>query len=341
MHAADIARRPGHQMAAVVGNGDGSLPLQRLPALQHLLAIAIEPQGLHQVHHPAAVAGAAVARRLVVAQQRQGEARQLLRPQPQPQGDRQLVALGREEAAHHHGETELVAVEGRQEGQVVVQQEAVGGPADGDVELAGQVARPPLAEQALLDGLHQRAGVEEFLRIEAGQGVGGDVAGVVVARLVAGEPHGCDLREQRGHVLQQQAAQLQVLAGGDVGAAVLAAAIHRLGQHRKLIGPNHPAGQPQPHHEAARGHRTEEDPQPLEVDREGGFVELVPAGGGELGQAGLEIQAAQLGLGALHFAEGSGSGIAGGAGGRRNGPVRTGGHGESENGAARETRQNS
>ena len=238
-----------------------------------------------------------------MAQQRQAEQRQLLGAQPQAQGKGQLIALRREEAPHHHREAELALAMGGQEGQVVVQQEAVGGTPHRHVELARQVARAILGQQPRLDRLHQGPGVDQLLGIETRQGIAGDVARVVVARLAAGEPHRLHRRQQGGHVLQQQPAQLDVLTGGDVGRAVIAAAIDRIGQHLQLIGRDHAVGQPQAHHEAAGGHGAEEDAQPLQTNREGGFIKALPALSGQIRQAGGQLQAAELGLGLLDLAQ--------------------------------------
>ena len=73
-----------------------------------------------------------------------------------------------------------------QKGQVVVEQEAVGGSAHGHIELAGQVAGALRSQQPGLDRGHQGPGVDHFLRIDTSQGIAGDVAGIVVAGLAAG-----------------------------------------------------------------------------------------------------------------------------------------------------------
>ena len=309
LHAQAGAGRAVHQVGAIVRQHQLSDPPRILQsqqlgeAVEHGLAVALQPQGFHQVHHSASVACLPVAVVLEVAQHRQGERRQLLPPQPQPQGDRQLVALGREKAAHHHGEPQLPPAQGRQKSQVVVEQEAVGRTAHGHVELARQVAGAVRRQQPVLDRGHQRARVDDLLRIDTRQRVAGDVARVVVTRLTAGEPHRGHLRQQARHVLQQQAPQLEVLPGGDVGAALVAAAIHGLRQHVELLRRDHPVGEAQAHHEPARRHGPEEDPQPLQADGEGGFIEGLPASPGQLLQARFQIQAAALGLGLFDLAQ--------------------------------------
>ena len=241
-----------------------------------------------------------------MAQGGEAEQRQLIGAQPETQGNRQLVALGGEEAAHHHAEAELTAVGGRQERQIVVQQKAVGSSAHGDVELAGQVAGRISRQQALLNRLHQGAGIHDLLGIDPRQGVAGDVAGVVVPGLAAGEPHRLHGLHQGCHVFQQQAAQLQVLAGGDIGRAVLTAAIHRIRQHLQLVSVDHAIGQAQPHHEAPRRHRPEEDAQPLEPNRERGLIQVVPTLSRKLTQPRRQFQAAQFSLGLLNLAQSGG-----------------------------------
>ena len=303
VHPQAIAGGALHQMAAVMGERQGRLGGEAGVAGQHRLSIGLQAQGLDQIHQAALGADGPVALLLEVAQQRQGEQGQLLTGEPEAQGDGQLIALGGEEAAHHHGETQLAVVVGGQEGQIVMQQEAVGGTADGHVELAGQIAGAIGRQQAVLNCLHQGAGVEEFLRIDAGQGICGDVAGVVVAGLAAGETHPLQAGEQRCHVFQQQTAQLDVLTGGEVGAALVATAIDAVGQQLQLLRLDHAAGQPQPHHEATRGDRAKEDPQPLEMDGEGRLIQALPAVSGQLGQARSQIQTAELGLGLLNLAQ--------------------------------------
>ena len=119
----------------------------------------------------------------------------------------------------------------RQEGQVVVQQEAIWCAPHGHVELARQVAGTGRPQQPRLNRLHQGAGVDDLLRVNARQRVAGDVARVVVTRLEASQTPSLQGLQKGRHVLQQQASQLQVLAGGDVGTALIATTIDRLSQH--------------------------------------------------------------------------------------------------------------
>ena len=198
---------------------------------------------------------------------------------------------------------------GRQEGQVVVEEKAVGSAADGHVELAGQVARAGRTQQGRLDGIHQGPGVDDLLGVDAGQGIAGDVARVVVARLAAGEANALQRRHQGRHVFEQQAPQLDVLAGGEVGTAVLAAAVDHISQHRQLLGADHAIGQAQPHHEAPRRHRAEEDAQPLQPDREGGLVQGFPALAAQLLQSGRQLEAAEIGFGLLNLGQGRLAGL--------------------------------
>ena len=191
----------------------------------------------------------------------------------------------------------------RQKGQVVVQQETIWSSAHGHIELARQIAGTIGCQQPRLDGRHQGAGIDDLLRIDPSQGIAGDVARVVVTRLATGEPHPLEHLHERCHVLQQEPPQLEVLAGGDVGAAVLAAAIDRLGQQLQLLGTNNAVGDAQPHHEAPRGHRAEKDAQPLQTHRERGFVKRFPAFTPHFGKPGSQIEAAELGLGLFDFAE--------------------------------------
>jgi len=180
-----------------------------------------------------------------------------------------------------------------------VEQKAVWGTANGDVEFAGQVAGAAGAQQGALDGLHDRSRIEPFLGIQPRQRVAGDVARVVVTRLTAGEPKLLQSCHQGGHVLQEQTPELEILAGGDVGAAVLSTTIDQLSKHRQLPGLDGAVGQTQAHHETSRRNRPEEDTQPLEVHREGDFIEGLPAVAPQLLQPRREIKTAETGLGLL------------------------------------------
>ena len=130
----------------------------------------------------------------------------------------------------------------RQKGQVVVQQETIWGSAHGHIEFARQVAGASGAQQPHLNRLHQGAGVDDLLRVNARQRVAGDVARVVVARLAAGQTPNLQGLQKGRHVLQQQASQLEILAGGDVGTALIATTIDHLSQQLQLLSTDNAVG---------------------------------------------------------------------------------------------------
>jgi len=114
-------------------------------------------------------------------QHRQGEIGQLVGLQPEPEGMASSLRWAEKKPPTITVKPSRAVVMARQEGQVVVEQEAVGSTATATLNLRGQVARAIGAEQAILDGLHQRAGVDDLLGVDPGQRVAGDVAGVVMA----------------------------------------------------------------------------------------------------------------------------------------------------------------
>ena len=299
MDTAEIARGPVHKMGAVViqqvGVGTTLVPIGGPQGG----SIGIEAQSLDQIHQPAAIAGRAVAMGAVVMQHRQGEGGYLSGPEPKAERYGQFVALGGEKAPNQHREAKLAVPQGGQKGEVVVEQKAIGGTANGDIEFAGQVAGAAGTQQGALDGLHDRPRIEPFLGIQPRQRVAGDIARVVVTRLTAGQPKPLQSRHQGGHVFEEQTPELEVLAGGDVGAAVLSTTIDQLSKHRQLPGLDGAVGQTQAHHETSRCNRPEEDTQPLEVHREGDLIEGLPAVAPQLLQSGGEIKTAEISLGLL------------------------------------------
>ena len=124
-----------------------------------------------------------------------------------------------------------------------------------------------------------------------------------MARLAAGEAHRLNGTHERCHVLEQQPAQLQILARGDVGGTIHATTVHRIGENLQLIGADHPIRQPHAHHETPRRHRPEKDAQPLEPNGEGGLIQRLPTLARQLSQVRGQIQATKLCLGLFNLAE--------------------------------------
>ena len=92
-------------------------------------------------------------------------------------------------------------------------------------------------------------------------------------------------------VAQQHAAQLQVLASGDVAAAVVAIALNDGANHPQLISRQHAIGHPQPEHEFAWRFRTPEHAVPLQAQLKVGFIHLLPSELGELFDFAADQQA--------------------------------------------------
>lgn len=80
---------------------------------------------------------------------------------------------------------------------------------------------------------------------------------------------------------------------------MLSTTVDQFGEHRQLLGLDGAIGQPQAHHEASWRDWPKEDTQPLEVHREGDFIEGLPAVAPQLLQSGGEIKAAETSLGLL------------------------------------------
>ena len=93
----------------------------------------------------------------------------------------------------------------------------VGATVERDIEFARQIGEFAVIEEDLGHRPGERASINQLGRIEAGEGVAGDIAHVVEAGLLAGE---ADLIERRDHAryfLDGQALHLDIAAGGDVG----------------------------------------------------------------------------------------------------------------------------
>jgi len=90
---------------------------------------------------------------------------------------------------------------------------------------------------------------------------------------------------------------LQVLAGGDVSAAVLTATIDRFTQQFQLLGVITPLGSRKRQHEAAGCDRRKKIPNHLRRMVRVASSRAFPAIAGQLGQAGQGVEAAEVSLG--------------------------------------------
>ena len=83
--------------------------------------------------------------------------------------------------------------------------------------------------------------------------------------------------ENFGKITQQHTAQLQILAGGDIAAAIFAVALHNGPHNTQLLCGKNSVGDAQAQHEFARCFGAPEHPIPLESELQIGLVDLLPA----------------------------------------------------------------
>ncbi len=98
------------------------------------------------------------------------------------------------------------------------------GAVDGDLELARQVGEFGVEGRPLADDLAPGARIDQLVAGDAGELVGGGVADAVAAGLDRVHLHGGQLGEDFRHVFQLRPVELDVLAGADVGVALVVVA---------------------------------------------------------------------------------------------------------------------
>ena len=193
------------------------------------------------------------------------------------------------------------------EDDVVVKQEVVFGTCNSRVPLAGQVGIFGIpffvVGEEVVELLGIRPGVDDFLGIDACQRVAGDVARVVEARLNRAQSGFFEAFEDLWKIIEQHAAQLQVLAGGDVAAAVFAVALNNGTHNAQLLGAENAVGDAQAQHELAGCLGAPEHPVPLQAQLQIRFVDLLPAHLGKLIDLAADKQAILVGLVLLNFVE--------------------------------------
>jgi len=106
---------------------------------------------------------------------------------------------------------------------------------DGDLELARQVGEFRVEGGPLADDFAPGARVDDFIRSHTGELVGGGVAQAVAAGLDRVHLHGGQFGENIRDVFQRWPVELHVLAGGNVGVALVVVA-GDLGQGANLFG---------------------------------------------------------------------------------------------------------
>ncbi len=104
----------------------------------------------------------------------------------------------------------------------------------GDVEFARQAVHLAVVEDVVVHLPGQRAGVDQFLRIDAGGGAGGDVADVVGPRAAMDDAQVVQAGQQIDGVFGADLAELEIGAGGDIGAAA-AELLGQVGHAAQLV----------------------------------------------------------------------------------------------------------
>ena len=121
------------------------------------------------------------------------------------------------------------------------------GAVEGDVEFARQSRQRAVVEDVIVPFAGIFAGVQQFLRIDAGGRRARDVADVVGAGTARAQAEILDAFDQRDRILRRDFAHLQVGAGGDVGERS-AQGLDQVGHSRKLPVLHDAVGNPQPAH---------------------------------------------------------------------------------------------
>ena len=166
-----------------------------------------------------------------------------------------------------------------------------GAAGDDDVELARQVDELGIAFGADDDSIEfeqDGRGVEELVGRHARQRAAVDVAHIVHAGLQAGEIHPAQFLPNLRNGIEAEAAQFDLLAGGDIEDAVAGAA-RDLGDGAELVAGCEAVGHAHAHHELAGSGLAEKDADPLEQVFVGGREVLV-ARGDQRGQIVADAQ---------------------------------------------------
>ena len=201
------------------------------------------------------------------------------------------VGLGGEAAADAEGVADLFdtvdfALDGG-EGDVVDLRVGapLGAAGDGDLELARQVVELGIRGEVVRDLDGERAGVEQFVLVQAGERAAGDVADDVAAGSLGAEADGGEGVDDLDQGADGEPVQLDVLAGGDVG-EVAGVLLGDVGDDARLGAGEQAVGQADAHHEVlggfafAVGSAGDADAVALGVDAPPLEVEARPTRGG-------------------------------------------------------------
>ena len=164
------------------------------------------------------------------------------------------MRIGGKTAAGAHVESDFALVLACGEGQIVdLRNRAPGAAAgDGDLELARQVVEVRAADEQFGRCACERRRVDQLRGIDSRQRAGGDVARVVAAGALGGQPGAPQFVENARQILQPDPVQLDVLADRDVGHAA-GALLGDAGDGAQLPGRDLPGGQTDAQHQVRRG----------------------------------------------------------------------------------------
>ena len=113
-----------------------------------------------------------------------------------------------------------------------------------------------MIQDVVVERARQRAGIDQFLRVDPGGRAAGQVADVVGSGAARGQPQFVDRHQHVERMRGADLADLQIGAGGDVDIAA-AEVLGDLGQARRLVRRHDAAGQSEAQHE--RGKERQED----------------------------------------------------------------------------------
>jgi len=142
-------------------------------------------------------------------------------------------------------------------------------------------------QDVVVNPFREGADVDEFVRVEAAVGRGGDVADVVTTGATGGETQFLDTRENRDERAGPEFAQLEITARGDVDEAVAQLA-REIGEAVALGGSDLTGRDAEAQHEAVLGGRDVEEAVEFETAGVFGVGKFVGVGVGEEAFPGVE-----------------------------------------------------
>ena len=149
-----------------------------------------------------------------------------------------------------------------------------------DVKFAWQIGKFGIAhatDNPAIEREDNRRRIEQFVRRDPGERASVDVADVVHAGLQAGQVHAPQPLPDLFHRVEGEAAELDLLSGGEVEHAV-AEARRQVGDGAELLAGREPVRHPDAEHESAGRARAGKEPEPLEKFLVGLRQRVEPAG---------------------------------------------------------------